>query len=379
MYHRLKKQISNTLLNIPGWRSKRKIIVIESDDWGTVRMNSHESWLYFLNKGYPVDKCSYNRYDSLESNEDMEKLFEVLLSVKDCQGNPAVITANNIVANPDFDKIKSSGFSQYFYEPFTNTLQRYPGRDSVADLYKYGIEQKIFKPQFHGREHVNVPAWMKLLQADNELAHLLFQHRMFSLHARHGQGADRYELMDALNIASATELRQQESIISDGLMLFEKIWGYQSKSIIAPCYIWSRQIEPVAAKFGVHYIQGIANQFEPLPKPGYDFRKIYHYQGQKNRLGQRYLVRNSFFEPAFDENFDWYSDCMRRIKNAFTLGKPAIICSHRLNYTGSIHPGNREKNLRLLADLLKGILKYWPEAEFMSSDCLGEVMVEKHG
>lgn len=34
--------------NLPGWRTNRKIVVIESDDWGSIRMPSLtilENWL----------------------------------------------------------------------------------------------------------------------------------------------------------------------------------------------------------------------------------------------------------------------------------------------------------------------------------------------
>lgn len=31
----LKQKITHNLLNIPGWRTKRHIVVIESDNWGT--------------------------------------------------------------------------------------------------------------------------------------------------------------------------------------------------------------------------------------------------------------------------------------------------------------------------------------------------------
>ena len=36
----LKQTITHNLLNILGWRTKRHIVVIESDDWGSIRMPS---------------------------------------------------------------------------------------------------------------------------------------------------------------------------------------------------------------------------------------------------------------------------------------------------------------------------------------------------
>ena len=89
----IKSAITRNLTNIPGWRTNRKIVVIESDDWGSIRMASKEAYNYFLGKDVPVDKSPYNSFDALECNEDLEMLFDVLGSVKDVNGNSAILTA----------------------------------------------------------------------------------------------------------------------------------------------------------------------------------------------------------------------------------------------------------------------------------------------
>ena len=66
--------------------------------------------------------------------------------------------------------------------------------------------------------------------------------------------------------------------------------------------------------------------------------------------------------------------CLKEIKTAFTWRKPAIIASHRVNFIGYINPDNREQNLKLLVELLRKIVKKWPEVEFMTSDQLGKLM-----
>ena len=98
------------LYNMIGWRTKRHLVVIESDDWGSIRMPSREVYDEFLRRGIRVDNDAYCRYDSLATKEDLTDLFDVLQSVKDKNGNHPVITANCVVANPVFDKIKESNF-----------------------------------------------------------------------------------------------------------------------------------------------------------------------------------------------------------------------------------------------------------------------------
>jgi hypothetical protein len=141
---RLLKRLKQNLANIPGWRTKRRFVVIESDDWGGIRVSSRDAFKHFLKKGYPVDECPYNSNDMLESQTDLAMLFEVLSSVKDRNGHPAMITANQIMANPDFDRIQSNDFQKYYYEPFEKTLQRYPDHNKVIDLYRAGFDNKIF-------------------------------------------------------------------------------------------------------------------------------------------------------------------------------------------------------------------------------------------
>jgi len=178
----IKSKFLGHVFNSIGWRTDRKIIVFESDDWGMIRMASKQAYNYFLQKGLPVDKCLYNSNDTLESNDDLESLFEVLSCVKDKNGNYPVLTANNIVANPDFEKIKQNDFQEYYFEPFTETLKRYPNHDRVLDLYKEGINDKLFRPQFHGREHVNVANWMLALRQNEDSTRMAFEKNMFSIH-----------------------------------------------------------------------------------------------------------------------------------------------------------------------------------------------------
>lgn len=46
-----KSLLSVHVSNIPGWRTNRKIVVIESDDWGSIRMSSLEAFKNLLKAG----------------------------------------------------------------------------------------------------------------------------------------------------------------------------------------------------------------------------------------------------------------------------------------------------------------------------------------
>ena len=365
MINNLKQVISRNLINIPGFRTSRKIVVFESDDWGMIRMASKEALKEFEDKGYNVKDCAYNSNDRIESNADLEALISVLNSVRDCNNNPAKFTLNNIVANPDFKKIEDSGFNRYYFEPFTNTLKKYADTDRVMDLYREGINKNVFQIQFHGREHINVELWMRRLQQKDEKTIQAFKKEMFSVH-KSGSISGRAHALDAFGNKFSND------VIIEGADLFYKIWGFHSKSFIAPCYTWYSSIEPILKNNGILYIQGSNVQISPKEFSSSKFKKISHYTGQRNKIGQIYLVRNASFEPtAVGKKFD-INNTLKEIEISFRYRKPVIITTHRVNYIGSLNSENRTNNLLLLKNLLKAIIKKWPSVEFMSSDDLGD-------
>lgn len=366
-FSHIKSYLSQNLINVPGWRTNRKILVIESDDWGSIRMPSYEVYNRFISRGFDISGSDYNRIDTVESNDDLALLFEVLYSLGDSIGNHPVITANCVVGNPDFQKIRLSEFSEYFFEPVTETLKRYINRDKVEHLWKEGNATGIFHPQFHGREHVNIVRWMDALRKRSPKISFTFENETtFS-------GDGDYNFMEVLDYNTPGDLVKMQESLAEGLDLFESMFSYRSKSFIPPCYTWNSEIEKTLDDKGVRYIQGLVVQLLPLGSFG-NYKKKYHFLGSRNSLGQYYLIRNCFFEPSLSKISDPVGECLRRIDIAFRWGKPAVISSHRINYIGSLDENNRTINLRLFFDLLKRVIKTWPEVEFMSSDQLGDLI-----
>ena len=364
---KIRSVVSRNLINIPGWKTNRKIVVIESDDWGSIRMPSKEVYLEFISKGFNISGSNYNRLDTLETNDDLVMLFETLLSHKDSIGNFPVITANCVVGNPDFKRIRQSGFSEYFYEPVTETLDRYPGRDKVEFYWKQGNAAGIFHPQFHGREHLNVIRWMEALRKRTpEIMYTFDRETTFS-------GDGDYNFMEALDYNSPDDLVKMKESLAEGMDLFEKIFGYKSKSFIPPCYTWDSEVEEILHNKGVRYIQGVMIQATPTGAFG-NYKKKYHFLGKKNVYGQYYLIRNCFFEPSLTIKPDPVGECLSRIKTAFMWKKPAVISTHRINFMGELNEKNRSDNIKLLNDLLTSIIKNWPDVEFMTSNQLGDLI-----
>lgn len=371
-----KQTLARNLLSIPGYRTNRKIVVIESDDWGSIRMSSNKAISAFQKAGINLDRDPYSLYDTLESENDLNALFEVLKKFKDKKGNHPVITANTVMANPDFDKIAASNFKEYHYELFTKTYERYYNSSNLSSLWEEGMALNLFKPQFHGREHVNVALWMNALQSQNERIHLAFKYGVFGISDKSDKSNKRNNYMAAFDFNNERELAAVNKIIKDGLSMFESFFGFKSKSIIAPCYVWSSKCESLLNDMGVKALQGISYQSEPTIGKSKYSKKI-RYTGQSNKYGQRFLVRNAFFEPTHFNGMNHITDLLNRMDIAFFWNKPLIIGSHRINYMGTLSEKNRSDNLIKLEILLKSILERHPDVEFMSTDCLVDLMLTK--
>lgn len=371
-----KSELKIYVSNLLGWRTNRKLIVIESDDWGSVYMSDKRALEEMKAKGIPLHS-HYLKNDTLESNEDMEMLMDVLRKHKDASGRHVVMTGVNVVANPDFEKIKANGFKKYEYELFTETAKRYPQSDRIHSLWKQGIDERLLVPVFHGREHLNVQRWMKLLQEGNETVRIAFEYGVSTL-SKEINGKELADLRAAFDIDTQNDLKYLEKVIDTGLDEFESLFGYKSTFFIPTNGPFNNNLEEMLSKKGVKYIGTGKIQHEPLGEGKY--KKHFRYLGKKNRLGQIYLTRNCFFEPnseEFPKERDWVASCLKEIEIAFNCHKPATISSHRVNYMGTINPENRAEGLKKLDQLLGAIIKKWPEVEFITSMELGDIITGK--
>jgi hypothetical protein len=371
--NKIRTTVGANLRNIRGTRIYRKIVVFESDDWGSIRMPSKEVYDKLLREGIPVDRCPYNRVDSLAGRDDLDALFSVLSCFRDHRGNHPVITANSVMANPDFERIKESGYNTYYYEPFKTTLERYPKLNRVFDMWEQGITDKVFFPQFHGREHVNINLWLNLLQSGHPAFIKAFEHQMWGL-GTNIVDSRRINIQSSFDASSYLEIPMQNEILHTGLKMFKETFGFESKSFIANNYTWSSELNETLLSGGVKYIQGM--KFQSLPM--FEHKKhvhVRHYTGERNVLNQIYIIRNAVFEPSiYNHSFDCVDRCLNEIAVSFMWKRPAVISLHRLNFVGQIVEENRKNSLILFKELLSKILAYWPDVEFMTTVELGNLI-----
>jgi len=367
MLRTFKELVASNLRNVHGWRTNRKIVVIESDDWGAIRMPSKKVYDKLLSLGIGVDKSYYNQNDSLESNDDLDALFSVLRKYKDKNDNHPVFTALSIVANPNFEKIRSNNFNVYEYESVSETLKKYGAQHyNVLNLWQEGISEGIFKPEFHGREHINVKRWMNLLKNPNSIVKQCFSFNFIGLGAENG-----IPYLPAFDIDMISDLIDQKIILESGIKLFKQIYDYPPKFFVAPNNLLNSKLESFLMEQGITTLSSARKQLESFGNG--KFKNNYRYTGKQNKHKQIYLCRNSQFEHGQDKNQGW-EQTMKDIETAFFWNKAAIISTHRVNYIGNINEKNRKKGIKQLDNLLNNILKKWPDVEFMTSTQLVQLI-----
>lgn len=361
------------LSNISGWRTNKKLIVFESDDWGSVRMPSKKVFNRLSNSGVNMGRgegLRYNLYDTLASSSDLASLFGVLSRYKDINGRSACFTAISLVGNPDFQKIRENKFDSYYWESFLTTQSRY-GLEDAWTLWNDGERNNLFIPEFHGREHLNVPLWMRSLQ-NNDIDTL----KAFDENCWGFINSNKYNInyQAAFDVEKVPDIDSQKSIVEEGLAHFEKLYGRKARLFVPPNGPINSSLELTAVEKGIEYISTAKLQRESLGE-GKKAMRV-RYLGMKGKYGQKYITRNCFFEPS-DASKNWLDSCLYDISIAFKYKKPAIISTHRVNYVGGLDERNRDNGLNMLNILLKEMIKNWPDIEFISTAELGDLIAKK--
>lgn len=368
----MKQTISNYIKNIPGWGTNRKLVVFSVDDYGNVRIASKEALANLKNQNISFNS-HFDTFDNLETREDLESLYEVLDSVRDKHGKPAVFTPYALSCNINFEAMAENAYQEYIYETLPSTYEKLSHKnpkayDDTWSLWQEGISKNLMHPQFHGREHFNLHIFKDLLQKGNKnLIKVLKEGSYVSIpeHKEYNQGwTAAYSFEDKLETNGFLDN------VADGLERFKEVFGYGSKSFTPPARQFPLHLEDKLYHLGIQYIDRPRSLKRNLGNG--------KYQMEKHKLGggedMIEIVRNVVFEPTTNPERDWVNFTFKQVEAAFRMKKPANISSHRVNFCGYIDENNRKIGLTALKQLLDKIVTRWPEVEFISADQLGDII-----
>ena len=374
MIGKIKYTLIGNAKNFFGPKTKRKIIVFSVDDYGNVRLDSKQARDNMDAAGMKI----YSRFDlldTLETKQDLEQLYDVLSSVKDKNGRHAIFTPFAMPCNIDFEKMALENYREFRYELLPETYSKLAINQPEAyqgawDLWQQGIEKGLMKPQFHGREHLNLTIFDKKLKAQDADLLTAVKNRSFS-----SIPDTEYPTIlptAAFDFWDVDENKAFIPLIKDGLNQFEKVYGYRSNYFTPPVFNIHHSLYNTLNENGIRYIDLGLIQKE---HQGFGKYKInLNYTGKKTKGNLTIMVRNVVFEPTEDRGIDWVNFAINQIENAFRWNKPALISSHRVNFCGHMDVKNREVGLSSLKQLLHEIIRKWPDAEFMSADEAGDII-----
>ncbi len=322
-------------------RFKEKYVIIESDDWGLERAVSDHSIEWAAAK---FGREYFTRWtlDTLETKEDLELLFELLSSIRDNRGSHPVITANFITHNIDYQSNDKLGFI-----PISEGFNSGAG---PLELYHQGITQGLIFPQLHGYSHYNLSALVSFIDTDEA-------RESFA----NGFAACRSTIRGNLAFLQGElgKSNQMYDKIAEAAKVFRETFGYDSLTFIPPTFILDQCALSLLKNAGIEMIQS-ANRL--LDTSGDKYSRPYF----RKSGGFVWSVRNARLDPFKGYDFD-HLKCIASISSAFENNYPAVIDFHRVNFSGRFNPEYRNRTLKELRMLFKGILKRWPDAIFTHS------------
>ena len=356
----IRRNLVMNLKNIPGWRTPRKLVVFISDDWGDLRIESEENYEQLLAGGIPVENSVHTKYEALANAEDLEMLFSVLSSFKDSKGKPAVFTPFTIMANPDFEKIRDSGYQNYTAIPFVKRLKTTEEGKKTWRAWQDGIQRGVFNPEYHGRDHLNVPVWMKALRKGDEKLHFCYNNH----YAYYRTEDMSINPVYAFYFETEKDFLFLERSLMQGVDLFQDAFGRKPVVFSPPNGMFNRRFYPSLVEKKIKAISAAHRRIEPDGKGGTVTGKCSF--GEESPEGLLHYISNCAFEPVKEE-YTGPEITLKQIAAAFRWGKPALINTHRVNYIGSRNPDVRAKGLEELNKLLAEIRRVWPDSEFISA------------
>jgi len=171
-----------------------------------------------------------------------------------------------------------------------------------------------------------------------------------------------------LEWSSGTEAGQGKLVeeLRDSFAIFRRAFGRESRSTVAPHYIFHPAVERAWKAVGVLYVQGCG--YRILRNRHGQPETLSHTLGEGSESGLVRLVRTVKFEPRTERPSHGVQAALRQIMGCFKANVPAVVDSHRINYTGERAYAGRSA--------LEELLTHLPinEVRVLSSEELGEAI-----
>jgi hypothetical protein len=304
---------------------RRKVVVLESDDWGLCAWSPDESAHRALADQPAFRGPSGLRYagSTLESAADVKRLAAVLLEFRGGDGFAPVLQANTVMASPDYARLHAPDFSCNALPTLTHPQapSRW-ARPGLWDAIAVAREAGVWWPELHGLHHLPETAWLSALRGGAADARRAFEQQSPVCEAVASSGE--------FDSSEPREVRRRN--LEEAVRRFTALFGRAPDSFCPPDYRWDSEVEDDAARLGVHVLQGRAERpAPPLTRLTHLFARYRFpdFDGEKF-----YMPPRISFEPGAEEKVGKLGLAVvhRRVHNAWRRGHPALVSTHRANY-----------------------------------------------
>ena len=349
----LSERMVRKLRDAADWRCAEPVVVFEADDWGLQRRACSDFIQTFAVPGGWAD-------EELETAEDLQHLYRVLERHRDVNGRPACFTANFVVANPDFEAIARDQFSLYHDIPISQM-------DELKGQWLEGLERRVFFPQYHGRSHFWSDAWLRDLQHRVPGAREMFDRRFHGgLSLALGEDWRYHSEYTSWWTGEERTGDELSTWLVGGIKTFQETFGFFPRSTIATHYILTDALADAWSSAGGEFIQG--TNYRILRGAKGQPRFLAHTLGEPYAGGLLLMGRAIKFDPRPQRVQHGVRFAFRQIKRCFESRVPAVVDTHRINYTGRWGKASIEQ----LDALLCALKPYRPR--FLTSVELGEAI-----
>ncbi len=311
------------LLPVKKFQFSRPLVLFHTDDWGLAGIRDQEGFNELMSEGIDLGSRPYDFY-SLETADDLRRLFEVLLRHRDSIGRPPCFVFNFIVANVDFPRTIESGFGNLRLLPLD---QGFPGRwqrPGLLDAYREGIQKGIIYPALHGLTHFCQMSVEKAIQKEDErgsLLRILYSVDTPMIPERTPWVGFEYRSCPDEKNEDWLNFSSQRQLIEVGKGMFERIFGMAPFSACAPGYRANENTLRAWKEVGIQVAQN---------GPGWGLAPYF------DSNGLLHLHRNIPFEPFIDNQQCDEEHALGMAETMFRSHRPAIVCTHSLNFHSTL-------------------------------------------
>jgi hypothetical protein len=312
----------------PIWR-RLKAVVLESDDWGLCAWSPDEHAHRMLTDTPAFRSPAgliYGR-STLESAEDVRRLVATLIEFRGGDGFPPVWQANTVMAAPDYARLEPPLFQAATLPVLT--LPQLPSRWQRPGLWEElrgACASGVWWPELHGFHHLPERAWLEALRRNQADARRAFEQQSPVCEAVESSGE--------FDPSEPGDVKREN--LRRALETFARMFGRAPSSFCPPDYRWDDAFEGEAETLGVTLWQGRA---ERARRSFPALRRLLRRLSWRPSNGARfYMPPRIAFEPRGEASVPGaqgrfgVADAHRRVREAWSAGRPAALSTHRLNY-----------------------------------------------